>query len=136
MGKTDSRVRVPNTDIKIKHHRAMAAIARYLADGWKMETLDTIMDNARFKNGRIVRTALKSKQQLANVLRTHPHFDNIPLKITMRGMTTGPKRREVGHWFLADRQSYLLGAGHAYPSEFYTDPTGNPHNGPSKIRSD
>ena len=114
------RVRVPGTNIRVKHHRALAACARYLADGWKMATTDELMDMATFRNGKSIINRLKSKQQLANVLRVHPHFDSIKKK----GMYPSGAMKPKAYWFLADRQSYLLGKGQAYPPEYYKQNTG------------
>lgn len=109
----DSRVRVPGTAIKMKHHRAMCAVARYLADG-KMATTREIIDHARMRNGKPIITRLKSTRQLANLLRVHPHFDNIQVKSSDKFV----------HWFLYDKDTYLLGEGQAYPKEFYHQNTG------------
>jgi len=93
------RVRVPGTNIRVKHHRALAACARYLADGWKMATTDELMDMATFRNGKSIINRLKSKQQLANVLRVHPHFDSIKKK----GMyPSGVQRLSPSHDVIAD----------------------------------
>ena len=116
MGRTDRRVKIPNTNIKMKHHRAMAAVARYLADG-KMATTQEIIDHATFRNGKAIITRMKGKQQLANLLRVHPHFDNMKED----GVFPSGERSYKGmaHWFLCKKDSYLLGDGQAYPPEYY-----------------
>ena len=135
----DNRVRVPGTAIKMKHHRAMCAIARYLADG-KMATTQEILDHAKMRNGKAVITRLKSKQQLANLLRVHPHFDNIKMKgyypshRVLRGSQVSGSK-EMAHWFLHEKDSYLLGEGQAYPKEFYHQNTGQNTKG-QKIKRD
>lgn len=135
----DRRVRVPGTNIKMKHHRAMCAVARYLADG-KMATTQEILDHATLRNGKVIITRMRSKQQLANLLRVHPHFDNVIQNgyypsHKMLSKETRSKGRPMAHWFLYDRNSYLLGEGQAYPKEFYHQNTGQNIKG-KKIKRD
>ncbi|MAK37240.1 MAG: hypothetical protein CMC15_13890 [Flavobacteriaceae bacterium] len=124
MGRTDRRVKIPGTNIKMKHHRAMCAVARYLSDG-KMATTQEIIDRAKFRNGKAIITRMKSKQQLANLLRVHPHFDNM----SGQGVFPSGEKKEMAHWFLCNKDSYLLGAGQAYPPEYYNQVLGQNKKG-------
>jgi len=109
----DRRVRVPGTQIKVRHHRVLAAVARFLASDFsQMYSTQELMHLVKFRNGKMIRTGLKSAQQLSSCLKVHPHFDNINLK--QKG-----DKVEKAYWFLQDRESYLLGEGQAYPQEFY-----------------
>ena len=137
MGRTDRRVKIPGTDIKMKHHRAMAAVARFLSDG-KSATTQEILDNARFRNGKAIITRMKGRQQLANLLRVHPHFDNVIREgysanhRAWREVGRNPQKRPnttLAHWFLCDKDSYLLGEGQAYPPEYYNKSTGHNKKG-------
>ena len=137
MGRTDRRVKIPGTDIKMKHHRAMAAVARFLSDG-KSATTQEILDNARFRNGKAIITRMKGRQQLANLLRVHPHFDNVIREgysanhRAWREVGRNPQKRPnttLAHWFLCDKDSYLLGEGQAYPPEYYNEVIGQNKKG-------
>tara|TARA_R110002020_G_scaffold29528_8_gene93080 strand:+ start:62 stop:454 length:393 start_codon:yes stop_codon:yes gene_type:complete len=113
MGKTDRRVRVPGTSIKVKQHHVMAAVARFLAEDFsKVYCTSELMDFVSLKNGKSIRTRLKNSHQLASCLKVHPHFDCINQKLT-------GDRNKKAYWFLQDRDTYLLGEGHAFPPEFY-----------------
>ena len=137
MGRTDRRVKIPGTNIKMKHHRAMAAVARFLSDG-KSATTQEILDNARFRNGKAIITRMKGRQQLANLLRVHPHFDNVIREgysanhRAWREVGRNPQKRPnttLAHWFLCDKDSYLLGEGQAYPPEYYNEVIGQNKKG-------
>lgn len=109
MGVTDRRVKVPGTNIKVKHHRALAAVARYLAVKGSALT-DELLQNATMRNGRPIRHYVKGVQSLTSVLKCHPHFANYKDRVD---------GREKAHWFLTDKETYLLGKGQAFPSEYY-----------------
>lgn len=138
MGRKDRRVKIPGTDIKMKHHRAMCAVARFLSDG-KSATTQEILDNARFRNGKAIITRMKGRQQLANLLRVHPHFDNVMGEgysanhrawrhPTHRNCERAPNTT-LAHWFLSNKDSYLLGKGQAYPPEYYNEVLGQNKKG-------
>ena len=139
MGRTDRRVKIPGTNIKMKHHRAMAAVARFLSDG-KSATTQEILDNARFRNGKAIITRMKGRQQLANLLRVHPHFDNVMgegYSANHRAWRHAGSHEHIecapnttlAYWFLCDKDSYLLGEGQAYPPEYYNEVIGQNKKG-------
>tara|TARA_R100000234_G_scaffold42684_1_gene25349 strand:+ start:71 stop:436 length:366 start_codon:yes stop_codon:yes gene_type:complete len=113
MGVTDRRVRVPGTNIKVKHHRVLAAVARYLKENESAIT-DELMYNATMRNGRPIFHYVKGVRALTKTLSIHPHFASYKDKVNGR-----PK----SHWFLADTDTYLLGEGQAFPSEYYDSKT-------------
>jgi len=106
----DNRVKVPHTGVKMKHHRALCAVARYLK---VKETATTreILDHATFRNGKYIKHRLKSIHQLASLLRVHPHFDKMMIG-------------QFSTWFISNPKTYLLGEGQAYPPEYYKETAG------------
>jgi len=109
MGVTDRRVKVPGTNIKVKHHRVLAAVARHLILKESAPT-NELMYEATMRNGRPIFHYLKGVRALTSVLKCHPHFANYKDKVDGRLMA---------HWFLTDKETYLLGEGQAFPSEYY-----------------
>ena len=113
MGVTDRRVRVPGTNIKVKHHRVLAAVARYLAV--KDSALSNeIMYEATMRNGKPIFQYVKGVRALTKTLAIHPHFANYKDKVD---------GRLKAHWFLTDKDTYLLGEGQAFPTEYYDSKT-------------
>ena len=117
MGVTDRRVKVPGTNIKVKHHRVLAAVARYLKENESAIT-NELMHNATMRNGRPIFHYLKGVRALTSVLRCHPHFANFKARVQV-----GNKMRPTAHWFLTDEDTYLLGEGQAFPAEYYDTKT-------------
>tara|TARA_A100001201_G_scaffold99477_1_gene85623 strand:+ start:174 stop:539 length:366 start_codon:yes stop_codon:yes gene_type:complete len=113
MGVTDRRVKVPGTNIKVKHHRVLAAVARYLAVKGSALSQE-LMHNATMRNGRPIFHYVKGVTALTSVLKCHPHFANYKDKVD---------GRLKAHWFLADKETYLLGEGQAFPAEYYDTKT-------------
>ena len=114
---TDRRVKVPGTNIKVKHHRVLAAVARYLAV--KDSALShELMYEATMRNGKPIFQYVKGVNSLTSVLKCHPHFANFKARVKV-----GNKMRNKAHWFLVDKETYLLGEGQAFPTEYYDTKT-------------
>ena len=113
MGVTDRRVKVPGTNIKVKHHRVLAAVARYLAVKGSALSHE-LMYGATMRNGKPIFQYVKGIQSLNSVLKCHPHFGNYKDKVD---------GRLKAHWFLRDKETYLLGQGQAFPKEYYDSKT-------------
>ena len=113
MGVTDRRVKVPGTNIKGKNHRVLAAVARYLKEHESAIT-NELMYNATMRNGRPIFHYVKGVRALTSALKCHPHFGNYKDKVD---------GRKKAHWFLRNEDTYLLGKGQAFPSEYYDTKT-------------
>ena len=113
MGVTDRRVRVPGTNIKVKNHRVLAAVARYLKENEDALSQE-LMHNATMRNGRPIFHYVKGVNSLTSVLKCHPHFGNYKAKVN---------GKQKAHWFLRDKETYLLGQGQAFPKEYYDSKT-------------
>lgn len=113
MGVTDRRVRVPGTNIKVKNHRVLAAVARYLQENEGAPSQE-LMHNATMRNGRPIFHYVKGLNSLTSVLKCHPHFGNYKAKVN---------GKQKAHWFLRDKETYLLGQGQAFPKEYYDSKT-------------
>ena len=99
-------------------------------------TIDNLLSFVR--NGKAIITRMKGRQQLANPLRVHPHFDNVIREgysanhRAWREVGRNPQKRPnttLAHWFLCDKDSYLLGEGQAYPPEYYNEVIGQNKKG-------
>ena len=122
----DDRVRVTKGGIKVKQHRALASVARYI--NLKRNTLryypstQEIWHSVTFRNGKPIKDRMKSIHQLASLMRVHPHFESV-------------RQDNQTLWRLRDDDSYLLGKGNAYPPEYYRQDLGQNKKG-QKIKRD
>ena len=75
----------------------MRAVARYLASKDNEPTdINTLMNEASFLNGKVLRLGAKSKRALVGLLKAHPHFTNV-----------GNSKNELVRYYLKDLDSYL-----------------------------
>ena len=82
---------------KTRGVNSLRAVARYLASKDNEPTdIHTLMNEATFLNGKLLRMGAKSQRALVGLLKAHPHFANV-----------GNSKNELVKYYLKDVDSYL-----------------------------